>query len=64
MKNLWRALALAWLGGTGSPALTGDPTPAAEEQQADAAQSGRHAEALDIGGMAQPRHVRSAKGGR
>jgi hypothetical protein len=25
MRNLWRALALAWLGGIASPALTDEP---------------------------------------
>ena len=27
MANLWRVLALSWLGGIGSPALTGDIFP-------------------------------------
>jgi hypothetical protein len=29
MRPLWRALALAWLGGVGSPALMDDPPSAA-----------------------------------
>lgn len=41
MKDLWRALALAWLGGMASPALTDDlsMSEAAEERRAEAVQS-------------------------
>ena len=44
MKNLWRALALAWLGGAGSPALTDEPPAieiAEERPAAGAVQAGR-----------------------
>ena len=40
MQSLWRAMALAWLGGLASPALTQDPAAAeqiTEERPMDAA---------------------------
>src|SRR5690242_15369963 len=47
MKDLWRALALVWLGGMASPALADDLPmfEAAEERPAEAIRSGGPAEA-------------------
>jgi hypothetical protein len=52
-KTLWRALALAWLGGTALPVLTNElPIPeAVEEQQTSATQTRAEPDVLDVAKM-------------